>query len=81
MLLDLEPALPPYIGLRRSANIGREALAAFRPVPPRSGPSIREVGVEDEFLVSYEAVTPGIPVLTRDKQQFGILEHLSLIHI
>ena len=32
--------------------------------------------MEDEFLVSYEAVTPGIPVLTRDKEQFGILEHV-----
>jgi hypothetical protein len=32
--------------------------------------------VEDEFLVSYEAVTPGIPVLTRDSEQFGILEHV-----
>jgi hypothetical protein len=32
--------------------------------------------VEDEFLVSYEAVTPGVPVLTRDKEQFGILEHV-----
>ena len=32
--------------------------------------------MEDEFLVSYQAVTPGIPVLTRDKEQFGILEHV-----
>jgi hypothetical protein len=32
--------------------------------------------VEDEFLVSYEAVTPGVPVLTRDGEQFGILEHV-----
>ena len=32
--------------------------------------------MEDEFLVSYEAVTPGIPVLTRDSEQFGILEHV-----
>ncbi len=32
--------------------------------------------MEDEFLVSYEAVTPGVPVLTRDKKQFGILEHV-----
>jgi hypothetical protein len=32
--------------------------------------------VEDEFLVSYQAVTPGIPVLTRDREQFGILEHV-----
>ena len=32
--------------------------------------------MEDEFLVSYEAVTPGVPVLTRDSEQFGILEHI-----
>ena len=32
--------------------------------------------MEDEFLVSYEAVTPGVPVLTRDSEQFGILEHV-----
>ena len=32
--------------------------------------------MEDEFLVSYEAVTPGVPVLTRDGEQFGILEHV-----
>ena len=32
--------------------------------------------MENEFLVSYEAVTPGVPVLTRDSEQFGILEHV-----
>ena len=32
--------------------------------------------MEDEFLVSYEAVTPGVPVLTRGSEQFGILEHV-----
>lgn len=32
--------------------------------------------MEDEFLVSYEAVTPGVPVLTRDREQFGLLEHV-----
>ncbi|HEY5351010.1 MAG TPA: hypothetical protein VIK57_01005 [Streptosporangiaceae bacterium] len=32
--------------------------------------------MEDEFLVSYEAVTPGVPVLTRDGEQFGLLEHV-----
>lgn len=31
---------------------------------------------DDEFPVSYLAATPGIPVLTRDGQQFGILEHV-----
>lgn len=28
------------------------------------------------MLVSYEGVTPGVPVLTRDGEQFGILEHV-----
>ena len=32
--------------------------------------------MEDEFLVSYQAVTPGVPVLTRDSEPFGILEHV-----
>lgn len=32
---------------------------------------------EDEQLaVSYQGVTPGVPVLTRDGSQFGILEHV-----
>jgi hypothetical protein len=31
---------------------------------------------DDEFPVSYEGVTPGVPVLTRDREQFGILEHV-----
>jgi hypothetical protein len=32
---------------------------------------------EDELLaVSYQGVTPGVPVLTRDGEQFGILEHV-----
>jgi hypothetical protein len=32
---------------------------------------------EDELLaVSYQGVTPGVPVLTRDGTQFGILEHV-----
>jgi hypothetical protein len=32
---------------------------------------------EDESLaVSYQGVTPGVPVLTRDGEQFGILEHV-----
>jgi hypothetical protein len=32
--------------------------------------------VDDEMLVSYQGVTPGVPVLTRDGEQFGILEHV-----
>jgi len=31
---------------------------------------------DDEFPVSYEGVSPGVPVLTRDREQFGILEHV-----
>jgi hypothetical protein len=31
---------------------------------------------DDEFPVSYQGVTAGVPVLTRDREQFGILEHV-----
>jgi hypothetical protein len=31
---------------------------------------------EAEFAVSYQGVTPGVPVLTSDGKQFGILEHV-----
>jgi hypothetical protein len=31
---------------------------------------------EDETTVSYQGVTPGVPVVTRDGEQFGILEHV-----
>ncbi|HSZ41937.1 MAG TPA: hypothetical protein VK817_18425 [Trebonia sp.] len=31
---------------------------------------------DDDFAVSYQGVTPGVPVLTRDGKQFGILEHV-----
>ena len=31
---------------------------------------------DDENPVSYQGVTPGVPVLTRDGEQFGILEHV-----
>jgi hypothetical protein len=31
---------------------------------------------DDEFPISYQAVSPGVPVLTRDGQQFGFLEHV-----
>jgi hypothetical protein len=31
---------------------------------------------DDEMVVSYQGVTPGVPVLTRDGAQFGILEHV-----
>jgi hypothetical protein len=35
--------------------------------------------MDDEFQISYEAATLGIPVLTRDGQQFGILEHVLAV--
>jgi len=31
---------------------------------------------EEQFAVSYQGVTPGVPVLTRNGEQFGILEHV-----
>jgi hypothetical protein len=34
---------------------------------------------DDEFQISYEAATLGIPVLTKDGQQFGILEHVLAV--
>ena len=32
--------------------------------------------MDDEFPISYEGVSPGVPVLTRDGKQFGFLEHV-----
>ncbi len=34
---------------------------------------------DDEFQISYEGVTLGVPVLTRDGEQFGILEHVLAV--
>jgi peptidase S51-like protein len=31
---------------------------------------------DEQFAVSYQGVSPGVPVLTRDGKQFGILEHV-----
>ena len=31
---------------------------------------------DEQFPVSYHGVSPGVPVLTRDGKQFGILEHV-----
>src|SRR5271170_3712254 len=31
---------------------------------------------DDEFPISYQGVSPGVPVLTRNGEQFGILEHV-----
>ena len=32
--------------------------------------------MDEEFPISYQGVTPGIPVLTRDGEQLGFLEHV-----
>jgi hypothetical protein len=34
---------------------------------------------DDEFQVSYMGVTIGVPVLTKDGEQFGILEHVLAV--
>jgi hypothetical protein len=34
---------------------------------------------DDEFAVSYLGVSLGVPVLTRDGEQFGILEHVMQV--
>jgi len=31
---------------------------------------------DEQFPISYQGVSPGVPVLTRDGKQFGILEHV-----
>jgi len=31
---------------------------------------------DEQFAVSYQGVAPGVPVLTRDGKQFGVLEHV-----
>jgi hypothetical protein len=35
--------------------------------------------MDDEFQISYQGVTLGVPVLTRDGEQFGILEHVLAV--
>lgn len=34
---------------------------------------------DEEFAISYEGVTLGVPVLTRDRKEFGILEHVLAV--
>jgi hypothetical protein len=34
---------------------------------------------DDEFQISYEGVTLGVPVRTRNDEQFGILEHVLAV--
>jgi hypothetical protein len=35
--------------------------------------------MDDEFQISYLGATLGVPVLTRDGEQFGILEHVLAV--
>lgn len=35
--------------------------------------------MDDEFQISYEGVALGVPVLTRDGKQWGILEHVLAV--
>ena len=35
--------------------------------------------MDDELQISYAGVTLGVPVLTRDGEQFGILEHVLAV--
>jgi hypothetical protein len=35
--------------------------------------------MDEEFAVSYQGVPLGVPVLTRDDEQFGILEHVLAV--
>ncbi|HEY6491922.1 MAG TPA: hypothetical protein VIZ43_01520 [Trebonia sp.] len=35
--------------------------------------------MDEEFQISYEAAALGLPVLTRDGEQFGILEHVLAV--
>lgn len=46
----------------------RAAFRAFR--------YCRHMEGDDEFAVSYQGVTPGVPVLTAGGKQFGVLEHV-----
>ncbi len=35
--------------------------------------------MDDDFQISYEGVTLGVPVMTKDGEQFGILEHVLAV--
>src|ERR1700722_16315115 len=52
---------------------------ADRPkVSPRA-PAVALAVMDDEFQTSYMGVTLGVPVLTKDGEQFGILEHVLAV--
>src|ERR1700758_5777731 len=57
--------------LRPCVNCGSVSTAASRPVRYR-----RPMDDDEQFAVSYQGVSPGVPVLTKDGTQFGILEHV-----
>ena len=35
--------------------------------------------MDDDFQISYEGVSLGVPVMTKDGEQFGILEHVLAV--
>ena len=42
-------------------------------------PAVALAVMDDEFQTSYQGVTLGVPVLTKDGEQFGILEHVLAV--
>ena len=52
---------------------GRKGAAAIR------APEVALPVMDDEFQTSYQGVTLGVPVLTKDGEQFGILEHVLAV--
>ena len=62
----------------------RVALTATDERIATAAASVRELpvalaGMDEEFQVSYQGVTLGVPVLTKDGEQFGILEHVLAV--
>jgi hypothetical protein len=57
----------------RAGLTGRAAAAEIRAV------RVALPGMDDEFQVSYEGVSLGVPVLTKDREQFGLLEHVLAV--
>jgi succinyldiaminopimelate transaminase len=67
------PAGVRHVRIALTAGDERVAVAAA---------AIRELALsvmDEEFQISYMGVTPGVPVLTRDGEQFGILEHVLAV--
>jgi succinyldiaminopimelate transaminase len=62
----------------------RVALTASDERVAVAAAAIRELavalsGMDEEFQISYQGVTLGVPVQTRDGEQFGILEHVLAV--